>query len=352
MARKSGRPTIIDIAEKAGVSFKTVSRVLNDNPRVAQELRERVLKAAAELDYRPNLAARSLAGPRSYTIAMLVAVQMLDLSREEDWYLPPFISDLQMNALLACQRMGYRFSVETIDSEIFAAPDKVRRQLARDGIDGVILVPPLCDDMVLLDALEAHEVPYVRLAPGIDPGRGASIATDEYGGAAAMTRRLLELGHRRIGFVAGSIAHRAAAVRQQAYGDMLAQVPDAAPPMIEQGDFTFNSGLEAAGALLDRPDRPTAIFCANDDSAAGALAAAAQRGIRVPEQLSVAGFDDSATARLTWPRLTTIRQPLAAMTLGAVRYLAAVTSGAKSDEERLVLPFLLVERDSTGPAPA
>ena len=169
-----------------------------------------------------------------------------------------------------------------------------------------------------------------------------------------MTKHLLSLGHRHIGFIAGPDDHIAARERMTGYCDALAQVEGAGPPMVMPGDFTFLSGMESAQKLLACEQPPTAIFAANDDMAAGALAAANQSGIRVPTQLSIAGFDDSTTARLAWPPLTTIRQPIAAMTAAAIRYLiaAAGTGGSAPPVERIEIPFTLVTRGSAGPCPS
>lgn len=343
------RPTIIDIAKKAGVSFKTVSRVLNHNPHVRDELRNRVLEAAAALNYRPNLAARSLAGPRSYTLALLMGIRTSDMEGQEEWYLSPFLSDLQFLATLACQKAGYRLSIEIVDSSPGASPPALPPGMSAGEIDGVLVAPPLSDSVEIIQALEAAKIPYVLIAPGVDPDRAFSVATDEYGGAAAMTEHLLALGHRRIAFIKGPERHLAAIARMTAYCDVLAKFDGTLEPMIEQGDFNFGSGYRAANTLLSRDTPPTAIFCANDDMAAGAIAAANERGIRVPCQLSVAGFDDSPAARVTSPALTTIRQPLGAMAAAAIRLLSSADGEAHAELQHVVLPYKFIERASTAP---
>ena len=349
MGKRSNRPTIIDIAKQAGVSFKTVSRVLNNNPHVAEDLRERVLKAAADLDYRPNLAARSLAGPRNYSLALLVALHLSKMESVEDWYLPAFVADMQFAATLAAQQAGYRLTIEIIDVSANAAPLALPAGMARGTVDGVIVSPPLCDRIEIIDALNAAGIPYVLIAPGLDLKDVRSVATDEYGGAAAMVQHLLDLGHRRIGFVQGPDGHRAATARMKAYLDVMRAADPAFEPMIEQGDFNFGSGFRAAETLLGKDNPPTAIFCANDDMAAGAIAAATQRGIRVPEQLSIGGFDDSAMARITYPPLTTVRQSLGAMTSAAVRLLASPDGAAQGEPQQITLPYKIIERASTAP---
>ena len=353
MPRGSSKATIIDIAKHANVSFKTVSRVLNDYPSVGAELRERVLRAMAELDYRPNSAARSLPGSRGYAISFIISTESMVQSEDADWYLSPFCADLQFGAFKACQEAGYRFVLQTVDIESPTLANDIQRKFAQDGIDGVVLTPPTVDSAALLDALEKCGLPYVRIAPGTQLDRAAAIGINEYGGAYAMTEHLLSLGHRRIGFIAGPEHHIAARERLTGYSEALARVDGACAPMIAPGDFTFLAGMAGAQALLGRKQPPTAIFAANDDMAAGALAAAHQLGFQVPGQLSIAGFDDSTTARLAWPPLTTIRQPIAAMTGAAIRYLiAAAGAGTESPPtDRTEIPFTLVSRSSAGPCP-
>ena len=347
MAKTSVRPTIIDIAKLADVSFKTVSRVLNDHPRVAPELRERVRRAMAQLDYRPNPAARSLSGARGYAIALLSSKSLVEKIDDPAWHMPAFPAALESHVLLACQEAGYHLFVEPVDYESPTLAQELPRQLARVPVDGILVFPPVADSVALLDALDAQGVPYVRLAPGIAPERSATVATDEYGGAEAMTRHLVGLGHRRIAFLAGPESHLAANARERAYRDVLAQCPDAWEPIVVQGDFTFPGGMAAAEALLTRAERPTAIFAANDDMAAGAVATAHKLGVRLPDQLSIAGFDDSPIARFVWPPLTTVRQPIGAMVRAAVGHLVATIGGKQDLHGQLVLPFSIVEREST-----
>ena len=340
------RTTIMDIASAAGVSFKTVSRVLNGNPRVAADLRDRVLKAAADLNYRPNVAARSLAGARNYAIALLISSDSVANAKLEGWYLPPFLMDLQARALVACQDLGYRFHVEVVDAR---APS-LETQLSahRLSVDGVIVAPPLADDIAVMAALEHNALRYVRISPGVELGRAPAVMVDEYGGALAMTQLLLSLGHRRIGFVHGPPQHLAATRRYVAFRDAIDDCSGAVE-VSEAGDFTFAGGSAAADKLLAMDVPPTAVFASNDDMAAGVIAAAVRRGMRVPEGLSVAGFDDSPFARLTAPPLTTVHQPLAEIVEAAIGMLIAGTPASGEPGEQLQLPCTVIERSSTAP---
>lgn len=343
MASQKRRPTIVDIANRAKVSFKTVSRVLNENPRVDPALRSRVLKAMAELDYRPNLAARSLAGRRGYAIALLIDRTELFSEQDANSYFAPYLVDLQAGALLACREAGYHFFIEPYDPHSESFPNDLRAQLSKLALDGVVLAPPTADRVELLDALEEWAIPYVRLAPGIDVERAPSVVSDEYRGATAMAEHLLSFGHRRIGFVAGPQAHIAAAVRLVAFQEATA---GRAELIVRPGDFTFAGGLAAGEALLALAEAPTAIFAANDFMAGGVVAAATRKGLRVPQDISVAGFDDSAIARFIWPPLTTVRQPIRKMAQAAIEYLVALAAGCETPPSRTELPSRLIERES------
>jgi LacI family transcriptional regulator len=341
-----GRTTIMDIASAAGVSFKTVSRVLNGNSRVAADLRERVLKAAADLNYRPNLAARSLAGARNYAIAMLIGSKSVANAKSEGWYLPPFVMDLQARALVACQERGHRFHVEIVDE---ASPSlEIQLSAQRMHVDGVILVPPLADNMAVLTALEHNALPFVRISPGVELERAPAVMADEYGGALAMTEHLLSLGHRRIGFIHGPPQHLAATRRYIAFRDALDRCAGS-EEISEAGDFTFAGGSAAAEKLLALDHPPTAVFASNDDMAAGVIAVAVRRGVRVPEGLSVAGFDDSPFARLAAPPLTTVHQPVAEIVEAAIDMLISGAKAIGESGDQLQLPCTVIERSSTAP---
>jgi LacI family transcriptional regulator len=342
------RPTIIDIAKKAEVSFKTVSRVLNEHPRVAPELRARVLQAMAELDYQPSLAARSLAGRRGYSIAFLVDQSEYFREDNANSYFAPYLVDLQVGALAACREMGYHFFVEPYDPRSDAFPNDLRAQLSKLALDGVMLAPPSSDRSIILDAQETWGIPYVRIAPGIDAGRAPSVSTREHEGAVTMARHLLALGHERIGMICGPEAHIAASIRQVAFSDA---VSGAAELIFHPGDFTFSGGFAAGTALLDRPDRPTAIFAANDFMATGAVAAATRLALQIPRDVSIAGFDDSAVTHFVWPPLTTVRQPIRAMARAAIEYLVKRAGGNENQRDQIELPLELVVRQSTAPPP-
>jgi LacI family transcriptional regulator len=219
------------------------------------------------------------------------------------------------------------------------------------GLDGIVLAPPLCDDPATVADLEESGLPYTRIAPSSGGSHAPDVAMDDRAAARVLVEHLLEHGHRRIAIIRGHPTHAAAAQRFEGYRDALKAAGIEADPALEvEGAFTFESGVAAGEALLARDPRPTAIFASNDDMAAGVLNVAYRLGVAVPEQLSVAGFDDSNIASVVWPRLTTIHQPIRDMAREATGALLALIE----DEEvrpHVALPFTLVVGGSSGPAP-
>ena len=342
MTPRGGTPTIVDVAREAGVSIKTVSRVLNHEPGVHESTREQVLKVVEALRYRPKQSARSLAGGRSFLIGLL-------------YYDPSasFVGSVQQGATLRCRELGYHLVVESLHND---APD-LRQQIDRMVLalrpDGMILTPPLCDNPEVLAALRDSGTPCVQMSPERDLRGVPSVRMDDVHAAEEITNLLLSLGHQRIAFIKGPPDQSASGLRYQGFVNALrAHGLQPEPELVQPGAFTFASGRDAAHQLLSRRQRPTAVFASNDDMALGVLAAAQRLGLSVPAELSVAGFDDSPTAALVWPPLTTVRQPVAEMARAAVEMLVAVQRpdmAAPEDEADLhkVLPHELVVRDST-----
>ncbi|CAN5274400.1 LacI family DNA-binding transcriptional regulator [soil metagenome] len=345
--------TIYDVAARADVSIKTVSRVMNKEPNVRPAMRDRVLEAANALGYAPNLSARSLAGSRSFVIAVFAdAALTLDHWRSERG--SDYLQRIQLGATLECRGAGYHLLVELIDHDGPKVRQEVGALLAALKPDGVILTPPSCDNAVVLELLDKSGTPYVRLGPEKPEGLGARVHMDDVAAAREMTDHLAGLGHTRIGFIMGEKRYGASQARREGYvAAMAARGLKVDQAWIRQGDFTFESGHEAATALLALPDRPTAIFASSDEMALGALAAAAEADLAVPGGVSVAGFDDSPVSRLSRPQLTTIRQPLVEMSTLATRMLingVARYSGAETQPPRdELLPFTLIHRASTAP---
>jgi LacI family transcriptional regulator len=333
---KTPKATIDDVARVAGVSVSTVSRVLNNERYVRETMRKRVLDAISVLQYRRNLYARNLAGDRSHIVGLFFDVPSGD-----------YVSGVLRGALMKCGAEGFHLVVEILETP--GLTDKMDAFLGQLRPDGVILTPPVCDDLAVLQVLKKQKVPVIRIAPRAPFAGAASVGIDDRKAAFDMTAYLIGLGHRAIGFIKGDPDHGGSHDRFRGFQDALAAHGlRQAPALVEQGFFSFESGLECARRLLDLPNPPTAIFASNDEMAAGVIALAHQRGIAVPDELSVAGFDDGSIASWVWPSLTTIRQPTEAIAGAAIGCLMAMRDeGQPADETQTVLDFELIERKST-----
>lgn len=329
------RATIKDVAARAGVSIKTASRVLNNERYVGAATAERVRAAMAALQFRPSLAARSLAGRRSHQIALIC-------DNPSPWY----VFEMQLGIRDRCTAAGVRMIAQPYDRGAADLAAVIEALLDTTQADGVILTPPASDRADVLDLLDRRGVPYVRVSPGARGSGSPVTLIDNAAAAQAMARRLIALGHRRIGFVAGHPDYAASAQRAAGFDQALAEAAIAPDPALRaQGFYDYASGEAAGATMLALAQPPTAIFASNDEMAAGVLAAAHRRGVAVPAGLSVAGFGDDALAQWVWPPLTTIRQPVRALAWNAADLLLAPGEG----DQRRVLDWMLVERASTGP---
>ena len=335
--------TITDVARAANVSIKTVSRVVNGEPNVRDDTRERVRQAILKLDYRPNPSARSLATKRSYLIALIY-----DDPAAYEAPSSGYVVNLQQGLLTACNAAGFDLLIHPAnyrDRDMIAGIDNM---IAHARPDGLVLAAPLSNMPDVVAAVEDRATPLVRLSPG-PCASGQYVETDDADAAKAMTEYLASLGHRRIAFVTGHPKHAAVAERRTGYEAGLRAAglkPD--PELIRDGDNSIAAGERAAEQLLALPVPPTAIFAANDDMAAGVIRTAHRLGVGVPDQLSVAGFDDITLARQIFPALTTVRQPLVAM---AERAGSLLLGDTLEDPGNRVIASELVIRESTAPAP-
>ncbi|MGF7149824.1 LacI family transcriptional regulator [Sphingomonas zeicaulis] len=342
-AKSAHRPvvTIHDVARHAGVSSMTVSRVMTGKRHVSEAMRQRVNAAIAELDYSPNLTARSFSS----------AVRVGAI------YSNPASSNLGtflMGAFRQSGESGCQFLIEPGRTEEEALAGLHRLIEARIG--GVILPPPLCDSEAVLKLAAKSDVIPLAFATAIPREGVSAIIIDDYKGAFDMTRYLIGLGHRAIGFVQGDPKHSPSQRREQGYRAAMAgaslMIRD---EWIAPGLFTYRSGLDAAERLLKSDQRPTAIFASNDDMAAAITAVAHGMGLKIPTDLSVAGFDDAQIAATIWPELTTIRQPISDMASRAVALLSDQVREARTGSTPAVKHIremlTLVERASTGPRP-
>lgn len=333
------RVTIKDVSREAGVSIKTVSRVVNNERYVGAETRAKVAEVVARLNFRPSVAARSLAGGRSFQIALIC-----------DNPSPYYVYEMQSGIRDRCEADGVRMIAQPYARGSDRLLDDIESLVEATQIDGLILTPPVSDHPAVLDLLARRGVRFVRVSPGTQLDLAPSVFIDNRAAATTMTRHLLELGHRRIGFIAGDPGFATSGQRTAGYRDALSEAglaEDAA--LIRHGRYDFASGAQEAEALLTLPQPPTAIFAASDDMAAGVLTVAHRLGLSVPEALSVAGFDDTALAQYVWPPLTTIRQPTREMAHAAADLLLGHGDGVP---ERREIPHVLVIRESTGEAVA
>lgn len=335
------RVRLEDVARTAGVSPKTVSRVLNDEANVSDTTRQRVRAAMEAMDYRPLPSARSLAGNRSFVVAMLYD--------NNDNPASTYLAEIQDGVLEACDEHRYSMMVRPLRMR---GDDFVRRldaMISDHHPDGVVLTPPITDYAPLLKRLKERGVPYASVSP-LQRSGAIGVTMDEQQAARAIVEHLIGLGHRRIAHVIGIADHGASRWRLAGYREAIAAagLPED-PALVVQGAFTFSSGVIAAHQLFALEHRPTAVFAANDDMATGVMWAAGEYGMKVPHDLSVCGFDDTPLARQLWPALTTVRQPSREMGKIAAQQLLNVLRGHGG---RLVqIPFALQLRGSTAAAP-
>ncbi len=332
--------TIADVARKAGVSPMTVSRVINDPASVAEVRRRLVLRAIEALHYSPNPAARALAGGEPVRLALFY-------DNPSTAYLSTFL----LGSLEAAQRQHAQLTVIKCQA---GGEKRAVAEVRGIGAQGVVLPPPLCDSPRLYGLIRHAGLLAVSVAGGARFADTPSFRIDDFAAAAAMTRHLIKLGHRRIGFICGKPDQTASAERTRGYRATLAKAgiePDRA--LIAKGLFTYRSGLIACESLLELPDPPTAVFASNDDMAAAAVSVAHRRHLDVPDDVTVCGFDDTPLARSIWPELTTVRQPIADMACAATTLLIDLARGRSRTgtpaPHPTEFPFSLVRRESDAP---
>jgi LacI family transcriptional regulator len=328
--------TIRDVAREAGVSVATVSRVFNNSGPVHPETRERIAEVARRLSYSPNSAARTLSTRRTQTIGVLLP----DLYGE-------FFSEVIRGIDQVVQRSGWHLLVSSSHNERVEIEAGLRAMRGR--VDGLIVMSPDLDAHALARNLP-EQLPVVLLNCEVEGGAHDSINIDNFGGARAVTEHLLSLGHRRIGVLAGPLRNHDARERLRgSHEAMRAAGVEPAPELEQTGNFSEQSGYAGAQRLLALEERPTAIFAANDSMAIGALSALRDAGVRVPEDVAVAGFDDIPIARFVNPPLTTVRVSIPELGGRATqRLFEALAAGSGRERRQELLPTELVVRRSCG----
>ncbi|MGB5581794.1 MAG: LacI family DNA-binding transcriptional regulator, partial [Woeseia sp.] len=328
--------------------IKTVSRVVNREPNVRESTQQRVEKAVAELNYRPDQSARNLASHRSHLIGLVY-----DDPAAYEMPSGGYILDLQRGALRACRSLMSELLIHPCNYRQKDVGSELKSLIQQTRLSGMVLAAPVSNIPKIVRAIEATGTPFVRLSPGKTDGNQFAVTTNDREVCAEMTCYLAGLGHKSIGFITGDPDHHAVTNRFLGFKDGLAASQlKFDKRLVAAGDNSFGSGEKCAHQLLKLKNRPTAIFAANDDMAAGVIRAAHALGINVPGELSVAGFDDVALARQVDPVLTTIRQPLVRMAERATSLLikdGAATAGKKAFE---CIPATIKIRSSTGPPAA
>lgn len=318
------RSTIDDVAAHSGVARTTVSRVINNGPNVRAEVRERVMRSVAALDYRVNVQARFLAGGSSGLIALIHASE---LDSEPNSY---YHSALELGALRACATLGVNLHTRSVSPQDPGGHDKIIELVTRLGCAGMILTPPFCDDAVLVGRVIAARCPLMCISAGTEvQAMTASVGMDDAAAGYALAGHMLECGHRHFAYIDGPEGHISAGQRLVGFRRRLAEadVSDASLS-VRRGNFTFRSGITIGQELLSIPLRPSALICANDDMAAGAMLSAHRLGLDIPGDLAVAGFDDTPVSEIVWPPLTTVHQPIRRMGARAVeRLFEAINQG-------------------------
>jgi LacI family transcriptional regulator len=339
---KTGQPTINDVARIAGVSKKTVSRVINRSPLLNDDTRKKVEDVIGKLGYVPNPQARALALRRNFLVGLV-----------HDNPNAQTVMNVQQGMLEAIHDSEFEMVVRPVDRGSATMLEDLRLFLERQRLFGVLLMPPISENDAVAKLCSDLGCRYVRMGSAELDAPEHMVASNDREAVREATQYLIAQGHRRIGLVAGPHGFRSARERRLGFEEAMRDAGISLPrSMIAEGNYTFESGLIAAERLLDVVPRPTAIFSSNDEMAAGVIHAACQRGLIVPRDLSVIGFDDTPIAAHMWPPLTTVRWPIASMARSAA--LKLITGIADNDDDAAVQEpsmFLstLIRRGSVSP---
>ncbi|MBL4764245.1 MAG: LacI family DNA-binding transcriptional regulator [Colwellia sp.] len=338
------KATINDVAKLSGVSIKTVSRVMNNEPSVRQLTREKVQAAVKELNYQPNLAARNLAGTKSYTVAYIY-------DNPNAYY----IIDMQEGILAACRQQGFELLINPCDSKKDNITEEIINTIKHARIAGVVLTPPFSERPEFVKRITELDVKVVRIMSGDTAPDELSpcVMVNDREAAQTITQHLIDLGHQKIAFIAGEAEHMSTIERYKGYRRALkANEIEFNKNLVIEGEYSFESGVQGAKQLMAEEvsldERPSAIFSCNDEIAAGALFAARLMDIKIPEQLSIAGFENSPFSRQTWPKLTTADQPNKQIAKDAANLL--ISQVRKQQNTNITSQYVpqLIVRDSTG----
>lgn len=340
------RPTIINVAQLAGVSFKTVSRVINNEPNVSARTRQRVREAIAELGFEASSAAREMRrqkAERSYILAHFYG----DLGGV-------YTLQIQLGMLNRCRANGCSLMVQELDYRSPDAEMRLRNVLRRNRPDGVVVSAPLSDDELVIRVLNEAGVPFVPISPLRELDHIPSVGMDERRAVYQLTQHLLSYGHRRIGFLRGLPNHACTPMRFEGFSRAMREAgAPIDPTLVEDGEFRNFVAARCAYRMLTRDDRPTAIVASSDEMAAAVIKVAHELAIKMPDDLSVVGFDDFATAEVMYPALTTVRHPVEKFGAAAADLLLGhlEREGASWPDPapHLTIQHDIVLRESVGP---
>tara|TARA_B100000902_G_scaffold355016_1_gene367634 strand:+ start:658 stop:1665 length:1008 start_codon:yes stop_codon:yes gene_type:complete len=328
--------TIKDVSKDAKVSIKTVSRVINNEANVAEETKKRVLLSVDKLGFRPNKSAQSLRSKRSFIIALLY-----------DNPNKSYLADIQSGIFKACKLTGYNLVVQECDYKSPELNDTILEFVEDLKIDGLILTPPLSDMDDFLQDLDKHQIDYAVIAPSTKKTESLYVSSNDYEAAYKLTLEIIKHGHKDIGFIKGHPKHSASNLRFNGFIDAIKihgfDVNDA---WIKQGNFSFKSGFDAGVEIFHSDRIPTAIFASNDSMAAGIMKSAHMKGLKIPDDVSLAGFDDSPIADEIWPALTTVKQPVEKMAHHAAKILMARFNGLEEANQSKEFKSELIIRES------
>lgn len=340
--KRTGAPTINDVARLAGVSKKTVSRVINKSPLLNADTRTRVEAVIGELGYIPNPQARALALRRNYLIGLV-----------HDNPNAQTVMNVQRGMLEALLGTEFEMVVHPLNRGAQSMLADLRHFLERQRLFGVLLMPPVSENDSIARLCDDLGCRYVRMGSAMLDDAAHMVASNDREAVSTATTYLIEMGHRRIGLVAGPHGFRSAKERRAGFEDAIRAAGLSLPrSLIADGDYTFESGLVAAERLLELSPRPTAIFAASDTMAAGVMHAARQRGLDIPADISIIGFDDTPIAAHVWPPLTTVRWPSVSMgRSAALKLIAGINEQEEVVEEPSLFLSTLIRRGSVAAPP-
>jgi LacI family transcriptional regulator len=328
--------TIKDVSKDASVSIKTVSRVINNEANVAEVTKNKVLASVKKLGFKPNKSAQSLRSKKSYMLALLY-----------DNPNKPYLADVQSGIFNACKNTGYNLVIQECNYKSSKLTNDIIQFVKDFKIDGLVITPPLSDMQDFLSNLETNKIEYAVIAPRIMNPDSLYVSSNDYEAAYNLTSEIINHRHRDIGFIKGHPKHSASLLRFN--GFLAALKKHGLKPneqWIKQGNFSFESGFDAGVEIFESSKIPTAIFASNDSMAAGIMKSAQMKGMVVPNDLSLTGFDDSPIAQQIWPALTTIKQPVQQMAAHAAKILIAKFDGLVEKTKSKEFKSELVVRES------